>query len=192
MRAIKNIFSHFYMYVIWLILSYFLWGWIFGMVNDTTTYHKISIYIDCASLEEMDLTLELEEDMPEGIKKVKVHSFDYVVFDDATMLMGDIFIIRESDLEGYLEVLQPITELAAQGWPEYETYDVEGEAYGIKIFDGETGEGILQDYVTWLKPGEDAQDFYLVFLADSVHLGDLNGSDDEAAFEMAERLLGMQ
>ncbi len=191
MKLAKQIFSRWYIYIIWGLLSFFIWGWIFGMVTDTSTYHKVSIYIDCASCEDLELTLALEEDMPEGIKMVKVHPLSYVVFDETTMFMGDILILRESNLENYVESLCPITELAQQ-WQVSDTYSWEGEVYGIRVYDGATGTGILEEQVTFLYPGEAAEDFYLVFLAESHHLGELNGSQDDAAVFMAQRLMTME
>ncbi len=188
MKAIKQIFSRFYIYVLWALLSFLLWGWIFGIVTDTTTFHKVSIYVDCAEIQDLDLTLELEADLPEGIKMVKVHPMSYVVFDETTMLMGDILILRESSVEGYLEALCPMGDWGA----EYETYAWDGQVYGIRVYDADAGQGILADYVTFLGAYEAQEDFYLVFLNDSHHLGSLNDSVDDAAIQIAERLLNLQ
>ncbi len=183
----KHLASHLHVYVLWSILSAFLWMWIFGFVTDTTTFHKVSVYIDCHTCEELDLTLELEKDLPDGIKMVKVHPLQYVVFDEPTMLMGDIMILRACDLENYRDFLCPIT-LAAHRF-DRPTYKIEDEVYGIQVYDGASGQGILCEYVSFLAPDEEPQNFYMVFLNKSRHLGQLNGSDDEAAFDIALRLL---
>ncbi len=191
MKTVKQIFAHFSTYVIWLLLSVFVWSWIFNMINDTSTFHKVSMYIDCHECADLDLTLELEEDMPKGIKMVKVHPLSYVVFDESTMFMGDILILRESQMENYRPVLADITALSGR-WTDRPRYSQEDADYGIQVYDGQTGEGILSDYVTFLHPGEEQENFYLVFLAESRHLGSLNGSKDDAAFQMADRLLTME
>ncbi len=182
----KHIASHFHIYVLWSLLSAFLWMWIFGFVNDTTTFHKVSVYIDCSTCADLDLTLELEKDMPVGIRKIKVHPLKYVVFDEPTMWMGDIMILRSRDIENYKDVLCPITTVADRF--SAPLFALEDEIYGVQVYNGETGQGILSDYVTFLAPHEDPDDFYMVFLRKSRHLGALNGSDDEAAFEVAAQL----
>ncbi len=188
MATLKKIFSNIYLYILWALLAFFFWSWIFGLVNDTTTFKKVSIYIDCAAMEELDLTLELEEDLPQGIKMVKLHTKDYVVFDEPTMLMGDILVLKESELPYYVEALSPIAPFA-QAHPELAAYTWEGETVGIRVYDAASGQGILNNYVSFLAPGEPPEDFYMVFLADSRHLGSLNGSADDAAFQLAEKLL---
>lgn len=188
MSVIKRFTSRLYIYIIWAVLSFFIWGWIFGLATDTSTFKKVSVYIDCAQIQDMDLRLTLEEQLPEGIEMIKVHSLEYVVFDEATMFLGDILVLRESYLPNYVEALQPITG----HFPEEELLYYDGEAYGIPVFDPETGEGILEDFVTFLKPGQDPEPYYLFFMKGSHHLGDIAESRDDAAIRIARRLLAME
>ncbi len=190
MKRIKKFFSKLPPFVIWLLISAFFWSWIFNLVGDTTTFKKVSVYIDCSTCAKVDLTVKLEEDLPEGIRMMKVHPLSYVAFDEATMLMGDILILRESRVQDFLPALHPVTglELAGEG----ETYYYEGVPYGFRVYNGDTGEGILSEYVTFLAPGEQQEDFYLFFLYQSNHLGPLRESRDDAAIEVAARLLGMK
>ncbi len=190
MKRIKNFFSKLPPFVIWLLISFFFWSWIFNLVGDTSTFKKVSVYIDCNTCADLDLTVKLEDDLPEGIRMMKVHPLSYVAFDEATMLMGDILILRESRIEGLLPALHPVTGLVLAG--EADTYYYDGTPYGFRVYNAESGEGILSEYVTFLTPEEQQEDFYLFFLYQSNHLGPLRESRDDAAIEVAARLLGMK
>ena len=75
MRIIKNIFSKFYLYVLWTMLSLLFVGWIFTLITDTTPKNKVTLYADVSKIEDIELRLELEKSKPEDIKMVKVHPF---------------------------------------------------------------------------------------------------------------------
>ncbi|MGM9668154.1 MAG: hypothetical protein ACI3VZ_00150 [Faecousia sp.] len=187
MKLLKKITSKLYLYLLWLVLSSMIWSWIFALIGDTSTYKKITIYVDSRICADLDLTLALEEDLPEGIRMIKVHPFSYVVFDEPAMLESDIYIIRESEIDNYLEALYPITEMS-QWYAGKETCVRDGEVYGVRIYDAQTGEGSLQSFITY----ED-EDYYLVFVKESKHIGNQNGSrGDDLAFVIAERLLTMK
>ncbi len=187
MTKLKRFTSTIYIYIIWAILSLFVWSWIFGIVNDTTTFHKLAIYIDCDSCRDMDLTLELEKDMPENITKVTARPLSYVIFDEPTMMLGDILVLRQSQMENYVGILAPLPELGSE-YDSLPRYAHEGVVYGIQAYDPQTGAGILSDYVTFLNPGEEQEPFYLSFFIQSRHIGS-ESSRDTAAIEMAKRFL---
>ena len=146
MRVLKNIFSHLHVFVLWAVLSAMLWAWIFTLVTDTTADKKITVYCHVPRVESTELAVRLEENMPEGLKMIKVHSFDYVMFEIEPVNGGDIYIIPASETEEFAEDLS------------------EG---GVKVYDCETGTGIAAEYITYGN-----EDYYLFLGANSVHLQD--------------------
>ena len=146
MRVLKNIFSHLHVFVLWAVLSAMLWAWIFTLVTDTTADKKITVYCHVPRVESTELAVRLEENMPEGLKMIKVHSFDYVMFEIEPVNGGDIYIIPASETEEFAEDLSED---------------------GVKVYDCETGTGIAAEYITYGN-----EDYYLFLGANSVHLED--------------------
>ena len=99
MRAVKNILSQLHTFVLWLLASAIFWGWIFTFVTDTSVEKKITVYCEVPQMEDRLLAAALEEDMPEGLRMIKVHPFSYVMFDMESIGKGDIFIIPAADRE---------------------------------------------------------------------------------------------
>ena len=161
MKTLKNITSQLHTFVLWLLISAFFWGWIFTFVTDTSHERKVTVYCHVPKVQDVALAVELEKQMPEGLQMIKVHSFDYVMFDMESMELGDIFIIPASEIETYAEWFFPV-----------------GEENGVKIYDAITGEGIATSYIQYAD-----EDFYLFLGAGSVHL------DDGKALEVATALL---
>ena len=164
MRILKNIFSQLHTFVLWLVMSFLFWGWIFTFVTDTSPEKKVTVYCDVPEVQDTELAMALEAHMPEGLRMVKVHPFDYVMFDVNDFYQGDIFIVPASELETYAEFLAP----------------VEGE-WGVKIYDAATDIGVATAYIRYV-----SEDYYLFLGADSVHL------EDGKALEVAQELLTMK
>lgn len=164
MRFIKNVFSQLHSFVLWLLLSAVFWGWIFTIVTNAPIEKKITVYCYVPEMRDTALAVKLEEDMPEGLKMIEVHTFDYVKFSTNVITVGDIFIVPESKLEELAEILGP----------------VDGEN-GVKVYDAGTGEGVAKSYITYTD-----EDHYLFLGAGSVHL------EDGKALEVARRILELQ
>ncbi|MCH5339732.1 MAG: hypothetical protein J1E03_13190 [Acetatifactor sp.] len=164
MKILKNITSQLHTFVLWLLISAFFWGWIFTFVTDTSHERKVTVYCHVPEVQDVTLAVELERQMPEGLRMIKVHSFDYVMFDMESMELGDIFIIPASEIETYAEWLFPV-----------------GEEQGVKVYDAATGEGIATSYIRYAE-----EDFYLFLGTGSVHL------EDGKALEVAMALLNLQ
>ena len=163
MRFLKNVFSQLHTFVLWLLMSALFWGWIFTMVTDTTPDKKLTVYCQVPALEDTALAVKLEEEKPEGLRMVKVHSFSYVMFNTDDFYQADIFILPASEIETYAELLGPV-----------------GERRGVKVYDAETGAGIALEYIRY--PEEDC---YLFLGTGSAHL------EDGKALAMAETLLAL-
>lgn len=164
MRVLKNIFSHLHIFVAWAILSAMFWTWIFTFVTDTTADKKITVYCHVPKVQGVELAVRLEENMPDGLKMIKVHSFDYVMFNVDSINDGDIYIIPASEREPFAEDLVPV-----------------GEENGVKVYDCETGIGTAMEYISYGN-----EDYYLFLGAGSAHL------EDGKALIVAEALLAMK
>ena len=164
MRVLKNIFSHLHFFVLWAVLSAMLWAWIFTLVTDTSPDKKVTVYCHVPELQDTALAVALEENMPEGLRMIKVHSFDYVMFDMESINNGDIFIIPASEADAFAENLLPV-----------------GEENGVKVYDSASGTGIAAEYI-----GYADEDFYLFLGAGSAHL------EDGKALAVAEALLAIK
>ena len=164
MRILKNIFSHLHIFLLWAVLSAMLWAWIFTFVTDTSPDKKVTVYCHVPEVKSTELAVALEKNMPEGLKMIKVHSFDYVMFDTESIGRGDIFIIPASEIEPFFEDIAPV-----------------GDENGIRVYDSETGIGIGLEYISY---GD--EDHYLFLGAGSVHL------EDGKALAVAEELLKMK
>ena len=146
MRMVKNIFSRLHIFVLWALLSAMLWAWIFTLVTDTAPDKKVTVYCHVPQVKSTELAVRLEEGMPDGLKMIKVHSFDYVMFEIEPINGGDIYIIPASERSEFAD-------------------DLSGS--GVKVYDAETGTGIAAEYITYGN-----EDYYLFFGAHSVHLED--------------------
>ena len=164
MKMLKNVLSHLHTFVLWLLLSAFFWSWIFTFVTDAAPEQKVVVYCKVPELRSTELSVALEERMPEGLRMIQVHSFDYVMFDLDAFYGGDIFIVPVSEIETYADVL----------------VSLEGEQ-GLKAYDALTGTGLAMDYIHY---GQ--EDYYLYLGSRSVHL------EDGKAMEVARQLLTME
>ena len=164
MRILKNILSQLHSFILWLLMSALVWGYVFTFVTDTSADKKVTVYCKVPEVQDTALAAALEKQMPEGLRMIKVHSFDYVMFDVESFYQGDIFILPASDIEEYAGILAPV-----------------GGDQGIKVYDSASGEGAATAYIRYAD-----EDYYLFLGADSVH------SDDGRALEVALTLLGLK
>ena len=163
MKVLKNILSQLHSFILWALASIFLWAWIFGLATDTSFDKKVMIFCHVPAVQDVELTTALEQDLPEGIKMVQVHPFDYVMFDTVSITRADILIIPAIDVSEMGDEIVPL----------------EGDG-GVQVYDPDTGEGVLLDYITY---GDEA--YYLYLGAGSAHL------KDGIAAEIAKKLLDM-
>ena len=82
MRILRNIWSQLHRFVFWALISIVFWGWIFTLITDAPAARKVTLYVNTNAPRDKELVLKLEEDLPEGIRFVKVHPFSYAVFGD--------------------------------------------------------------------------------------------------------------
>lgn len=183
MRVLRRIFSRFYVYVLWFFFAFLFCGLVFSRLGDTGAAHKITLYADVPAMRDTELASELEREMPEGIRMVKVHPFSYAMFDTDDLLGADLYIISESHVEEYADSFRIIEGV---------TFDSEGgcfrdgKLWGALVWNAEKGEGIATDYIDY--PDEDC---WLFFNKDSQHILSMSGEGDDAAVLIARRLLDL-
>ena len=183
MRVLRRIFSRFYVYVLWCFFAFFAVGLLFSRLGDTDAAHKVTLFADVPAIEDAALASYLEEELPEGIRMVKVHPFSYAMFDSENLLGADLYIIPESHVEEYAGSFRPI---GGAGFDAADGYFRNGELWGVPVWDAARGEGVAADYITY--PDENC---WLFFNAASQHLCALGGEGDDAALAVAHRLLGL-
>ena len=185
MTDLKTHLSRIYIYAVWVIISVMFWAWIFTFVTDTGRAKKVTLFVDTAYVSDTELSVELEKSKPDGIKMIKARSFDYVMFDDDSLTNADIFIVGASKVGDYFDSFIAIDEYAA-AHPEYEYLEIDGRKYAVKVYDVGTDTGAAQSYVTYIGRDGTIEDYYLFFGVNSLHLGSINASADDAAFSAAE------
>ena len=184
MRVLRRIFSRFYLYVLWVFFAVLFCGLVFSRLGDMDPAHKITLYADVPDMRDTVLAAELEKEKPEDIRMVKVHPFSYAMFDTDDLLGADLYILPASRVEEYADSLRCI-----EGAP----FDAAGgclrggELWGVLVWDAAKGEGAAADSIDY--PDEDC---WLFFNKDSKHILSLNGTGDDAAIEIAQRLLDLR
>lgn len=182
MRGIKRVLSQLHRYVLWALLSVFFWSWIFVLVTDPGRAHKVVLYASGVPIDDKAFAIALEEGS--SVRFVQVHAFDYALFDVDAPKQADLWILPESELPDWQERLQPIP-LDEEG------YTADGALLGILLYRADGSVCRAGRYCAYAASGA-PQNYYLCFNRESVHLGDWNGSKDDAAIEVAQRILQME
>lgn len=164
MKMLKRILSQWHSFVLWLLVSALFWSWVFTLVTDTSPENKVTVYCKVPEIRDTELAATLEERMPEGLRMIQVHSFDYVMFGVDAFYQGDVFIVPVSEVETYADVLAPVD--GERGW---------------KAYDAATGSGIATAYIRY---GDEDYELYLG--RGSEHL------EDGKALEVATRLMEIE
>ena len=184
MRALKTFLSDLHRYLLWLLVSAVFWGWIFSLVTDAPAEKKLLLCVDRPELQEQALDLELEKELPDGIRMIRAHPIDYYMFDQNELDHADLDIVSASHAEEYSPLFLPLAEAGIKEDGDA-VWRLDGTAYGLRIYDAASGEGALSSWIEYVGPGDTNEDYYLFFGANSVHIG------DGAARRLAERLLSL-
>ena len=167
--ALKMFIRNIHRYVLWAVISVVLWSWIFMLATDAPRTKKVVVYIDAPSVDERGLMLELERELPEGIRFVNVSSFESLEYgmylDDA-----DIYVLPESKLSEISDRLAPLP------------FNAEGRSAGGRLIAAKLGGS--SSFIG-------GEDLYICISASSAHSG-LEGSKDDAAVIIAERMLKLE
>lgn len=174
--------------LMWLVLSILVWGFVFARITDAPAAQKITLYVDAPVPRSVEMAAELETAAHEGIRMVKVHPFSYAMMGADAMENADMYILPRAHLEEYLEHFVPLPRewAAAEG-----AFCREGVPLGLKVFDGESGKGAAAEYITYVYPGMEGQDYFLFFGKNSLHVPGNEGAVDAAALYYLEKLLAL-
>lgn len=164
--------------LLWLLLSMLIWSWIFTFLTDTTRDKKIVLFADLPEFADVQLAGRLEQALPAGLTMVQAHPFTYAMLDSGQLTGADLYIIRASQLPEYLDWLAPLPGDFRGGvlWTEA------GEPVGLRIYDAAADRGAASAYLTYRLPDGTAEDCYLCFGAQSLHLAD--GAAEAVASEL--------
>ena len=174
----KRILGNWYRYILWGLLSAVFWAWIFTLLFSAPAKKKVVLYADLPHLERNALSIELEKNLPEGIRIVDTAVFDDMLFSQTEVLSGDLYLIPESKAEEYLASFAPIDRA---DFPGASFYESDGEAYGVLVYDEDAGVSVGGTYIFYI-PHERC---WLFFNKDSLH----TGKHDHAAIEIAKQFL---
>ena len=165
MKTIRNIWSQLPIYLVWLILSAVLWGWIFTLLTDTSPEKKVTLFAEVDYIEDDALSAELERTMPEGLRMIQVHPFSYSMFQESTLLGADLYIVPGSSFESYRDSFAPLPQGTAAD------LIIDGVPYGLLVYDASADTGAARDHIRYTTEGE-KDDYYLFLGSGSPHLDD--------------------
>ena len=156
--------------------------WIVNLVTAVPRGEKLTLYADTEKLEAERLSESVS--LPEGIRLLESHPLSYAAFDETTLRNGDIFILKEAEIPDFIDGCLAI-DAFREKYPEYTYYESDGKSYGILVWDSETGEGVLTDFIAYPEDGK----AWLFFGARSVHAAGLTGTGDDAAIALWKQLM---
>lgn len=171
--------------ILWLMLSIFLWSFVFNFLTDAPREEKLVIFIDAPVKEETHLAAALEEKMPEGIRMVQVRPFSYAMMGSDDIENADLYIISQSAAEEYAGWFPPLPDEMQQG----EVLMMEGIPAGVKIYDAASQSGPAMEYIQYAVPGKEEEDYYLFAGKNSLHLDENDKAVDNAAVLCAFELI---
>ena len=182
MRKLKRIVDLLPLFILWVMLSVLLWGFVFTRITDTDHAHKLVFCVDAPVPGDAEIALELKKETREGIRLVRVLAFSYAMMDSKTLEEADLYLIPEDHAEIYRDWLQALPDRLQAAGP---LKVVDGVPVGVRVRDGETGKGVYPQWVQY----PDRQDYYLCLGAKSLHVTGLEGAVDGEAEEAFLRIL---
>ena len=178
----KGILKNWHRYLLWLVISVVFWSWIFTRIMDAPASQKVLFYADLPDLDRKALSAVLETDKPETVRFVEARAFMDEYFTSGDVAKGDVYVVPEANIETYLPSFTPLDSAA---FPDLPRYEVDGKVYGLCVYDEEAGIRIGSRYLLY----ETGARYYLFFNANSLHLGEGNGSVDDGAIRAARIFL---
>ena len=186
----KNLLRLLPSFFLWMIVSLLLWSWVFNLLTDTDRAHKITLYADMHVLKDRELAIRLEEDLPEGIRLVQVHSFDYALMDSVSLETADLYVMTAAQASEHADWLCSLP-------PEWASLPdglvLEGAAVGLCLYSAgsEPAEKAVAASCFNYDEAPD-QSWYLCFGRGGFHLQSLENGVDNAALPVVRRLLALE
>lgn len=186
MRRLKWLYDLVPLMLFWAMISVLLWGWIFTFLTDAPPAEKLTVFFDVPAVNSTPLAVLLEEEAGEGIRMVKANPFTYAMMDDTEISAADVYVVSASEAETYRDWFRPLPEELREAG---EVLLMDGEPWGLRIYDGQTRTGAAAGYVQYTAPGETEEDHYLFFGGASLHVPGNEGALDDEAVRLVQRLL---
>ena len=188
MKLFRKVISLIPLLILWLMLSIFLWGFVFNQITDAPPAEKITLCVDAETPGSTRLAVQLEETLGGKVRMVKVRPFDYAMFDSGTLTGADLFIVPVSHVETYREWFRPLPKEMKD---EEHLLEIGGVAYGIRAYNAADGMGIAKECVRYSGPGGEKEDYYLFFGKESIHMMENESAVDDTALDAARCLLDL-
>ena len=183
MRYIKYFFRDFLLYAAYGIMAWFIVAFIFGRIEYQPASKRVMVCFD-ATVEQRKLSVELEKNMPEGIKQVRAYALDYFMMDDGMISAGDIYILQKEYAETVEYEFEGISPDMFKG--DFEFLTANNRIIGILV--KRKGQpGVADAFVDY----RDA-DYYLCFKAGSGHIKTITGTGDDAAMSVFYDLIKLK
>ncbi|MCR5009723.1 MAG: hypothetical protein K6A91_02150 [Clostridia bacterium] len=179
-KVLRNLLRQLLLYLMCIILASILTTFIFNRITDTSPQHKVAVFIDVPSVKSAELQTVLDEDLPEGIKMTKVHTFNYDMFGYSGGDEADIYIVAADRIGEFIDYFAPVSEFLPPR-SIYQYYVHDGVPYGVLVKGG--GYAASAEYISY----EEGKEYYLFFRKGSVHPG-----PDGASAYIAERLMTLK
>ena len=175
MKYIKYFFRDFLLYAAYGIMAWFIVAFIFGRIEYPPAAKRVAVCID-ATVEQTKLSVELEKNLPVGIKQIRAYSLDYFMMDDGMVASCDIYILPKEYAERVEYEFAEISPGMFTG--DFEFLEANNRTIGILVKrDGKMA--IADAFVDY----RDA-DYYLCFKDDSGHIKTITGTGDDAAMSV--------
>ena len=179
--------KNFLLYLLWALIAVVAVEWVFSALAAPKAEQTIYLFICADGVDEEGLKEKLESQKPEYVKEVVLFCYDKkskdfsLLFATNGLRKSDILILPKSVFEGE-NVSTAFCPLNASYVKENVSsaplYYLNEKAYGIKVYDGDSGEGCATDLITYC--GDEKEDCYLLFNVNSKHLKNGDGTNGGA------------
>ena len=156
--------------MIWAFLGLLLGGFTWHRLTDTDAGHRILVCMDGKTEGEDELAAWMEKYLGEPIRKVKIHSFQYFMFNTGELEQADLYIVPASRTEGYGSWFAPLPEeLQARVGV---LMNEEGVPVGLPVYDPAGDTAVEEGTFRYGADLEQEEVYYLLFGAKGAHLED--------------------
>lgn len=180
MKTFKKIMHLVPLMILWLMMSAFVWSWIFTFLTDAPREEKMVLFIECDVPGNVFIASELEKYPSGSIRLVQVRPFSYSMMSSEGIRNADLYIMSESGMAEYSQWIRPLPDGAESLG---EVYFIDAVPYGIKVYDGNTQSGVCSEHIAY-----EAKNYYLAFGNQSLHLLENDHGVDNEAIQYASYL----
>ena len=188
MRKIRRLLDLLPMMLMWLVLSVFLWGFVFNFLTDAAPENKIVLFADAAVPDATGLAVQLEATVTAPVEMVQVRPFSYAMMGSEAIGSADLYIVSASQAETYRDWFSPLPEALLDAGP---LLEMDGIPFGVRVYNAAAGTGVASSFITYMQPGAAAEDYYLFVGSSSLHVQNHENAVDDQAVTCALHLLEM-